>query len=172
MVALTASIFAAAAARAERPYLPVVGTPPLRFHLIDTNHLYLSMKSFPPEPKSTAASDIATNLTADATNLPDGQLQNSLGSSTNRNQSPINTQGVPAGKNNPETEGLMPDYLSSEGDLPTVTPQMISEYLKPERTQPAQQYKTGIVEFVPVEMQFAPPAAQSPGESRATYNSQ
>ncbi len=54
----------------------------------------------------------------------------------------------------------------------TVTPQMITEYLKPGQNQTQQTNQNGGVLFVPAEMQLAPASPGVSGASQATYKSQ
>jgi hypothetical protein len=58
---------------------------------------------------------------------------------------------------------------SSASDLLTVTPQMITEYLKPVQTETNRTDQPGAVIFVPAEMQFMPPTPSAATESHAIY---
>jgi hypothetical protein len=90
----------------------------------------------------------------------------------NTNQAPASPPTVAGEKNNSEIQGVSTNSSSSAGDLLTVTPQMITEYLKPDQKPADPADQKGAVQFVPAGMQFAPPPPSAPGESRATYKSQ
>jgi hypothetical protein len=166
--AIAAGVFAVGEARGESAYLPSVGSPPLRFQVFNTNRLFLSLKSFAPakvselETNLAAAAAIVTNMAATPVSPPNA----------NTNQAPASPPTVADGKNNSEIQGVSTNSSSSAGDLLTVTPQMITEYLKPDQKQADPADQKGAVHFVPEGMQFAPPPPSSPGESRATYKSQ
>jgi hypothetical protein len=80
------------------------------------------------------------------------------------------------GKNNAARPFNFSFAQAAASDLLAVTPQMISEYLKPDRNETNQLDAPGVVVFVPAQMQFAPTSTKTTatshaGESRATYNS-
>jgi hypothetical protein len=163
-------------------YLSVVGSPPLRFQVPSTNHLDFKLESFAQIPKPPETS----NATAEATEpMANTNAEENLAETSNAPS--VLAANPPAPKISPEilpaktNENVVvendsqnntdasPISSSSDADLPTVTPQMIAEYLRPppnERTG-----ATNNIMFVPVEMQFPPPT-RIEGQSRATYRVQ
>jgi len=155
-----------------RAYLPSVGLPPLRFQAVTTNHLVFDLKSFATAPKPAEITNAPTHqITAAAARAADVvAVSNPISSSLeNTNQAPVAPQSGTDAKDNSETPGISPISSSSASDLLTVTPQMITEYLKPVQNQAQPTNQAGTVVFVPTDMQFAPPAPKEPGESQATY---
>jgi hypothetical protein len=168
--------------RAGRAYLQVVGAPGLRFQPAMTNYFVFDPKMFSPviapaETVSNAVNELATarvpatNSTAISVPVPEAVT----------NVNPVATAPEIAAE--PKKDYLRPFNFSfssaSASDLLTVTPQMITQYLKPDVNETNQLDHPGAVVFVPAEMQFAPPptkiTAESRGiegnESRATYQS-
>ncbi|HEY1719412.1 MAG TPA: hypothetical protein VGH42_14125 [Verrucomicrobiae bacterium] len=175
--AIAAGIFAAHEARGERAYLPSVGSPPLRFQAVATNHLVFNLESFVMAAQSAEASNAVTQVAAPAANFTNiaaisRQIPAALANANLTNQVPVRPETAPGAKNNSEMPVISPNSPSSAGDLLTVTPQMITEYLKPAQNQTDQENQTNPTVFVPAEMQFAPPAPKVPGESQATYKTQ
>ena len=160
------------AACGERAYLPSVGVPSLRIQAATTNHLGFDLKSFlmPVKPAVPSNAVAQAAAPAAATNIP--VVFNPVSASPgNTNQAPFMPPAVTDAKNNSEPPDITPISPPSASDLLTVTPQMITEYLKPGQNQ-TQTNQTGAVIFVPAQLQFAPPAPNASGESRATYKTQ
>jgi hypothetical protein len=174
LCALATSIFAFHEARGERAYLPSVGSPPLRFQAFTTNHLVFNLESFVTPVKPAETSNAVTQIAANSTNnvAVSSQIPVALANANQTNQVPVEPETGAGEKNNSETPVFSPNVSSSASDLLTVTPQMITEYLKPAQTQTDQANQTNPVVFVPAELQFAPPAPKAPGESEATYKTQ
>jgi hypothetical protein len=168
--AVAASVFFVHETRGESAYLPSVGSPPLRFQVVSTNYFVFDSKPAAPAANPTKTSAVATTSatpTANHTNIT--EISNPISnSSANTNQTSAADE-----ENNSETPIIPITSSSSASDLLTVSPQMITEYLKPAQT--VTDTKTNQPEpviFVPVEMQFTPPAPKSSSESRATYKTQ
>ena len=66
----------------------------------------------------------------------------------------------------------LPGSSSSASDLLTVSPQMITQYLKPNQTGTNTLDQPGTSVFMPAGVQFQPPAPENAPESRAIYRSQ
>ena len=172
--AFASGIFAFHEARGERAYLPSVGSPPLRFQAVITNHLVFNLKSFAKTVKPAEASNAVPQIVANSTNnvAISRQIPAAVTNDSQTNQVPVKPETDDNEKNNSETPVFSPDASSSASDLLTVTPQMITEYLKPAQTETKQAAPTNPVVFVPAELQFAPPAPKASGESQATYKTQ
>lgn len=175
---IVAGLFFVREVSAARAYLRVVGPPPLRFQAMTTNDFVYDPKLFSLEPKlAETVSNAVNQIAATATNA-----DNSVAISpsvTNVNPVAVSPEiAADEGKNS------APHFnfnfaTASASDLLTVTPQMITQYLKPEANATNSLDRPGAVVFVPAEMQFSPPTkitAVSRGiegnESRATYQSQ
>jgi hypothetical protein len=173
ILAIVVGISAVHEAGGARAYLPTVGAPPLRFQSASTNHLVLDLKTFMTmlaerqAEASNALAQIAPPV-AIATNTPAVVSYPASISSADTNPASVVTEG----KNNSESPVIPPISPSSASDMLTVTPQMITEYLKPAQNQANQKDQKGAEVFVPAGTQFTPPAPKAPGESQATYKSQ
>jgi hypothetical protein len=172
--AIASGIILVHEARGERAYLPSVGSPPLRFQAFTTNHLVFNLESFVMPAKPAGTSNAVTQIAANFTKkiAVSSQTPVALANANQTNQVPLKPENGAGGKNNSETPVFSPNASSSASDLLTVTPQMITEYLKPAQTQTEQPNETNSAVFVPAELQFAPPAPKAPGESQATYKIQ
>jgi hypothetical protein len=173
--AIVAVAFADCEARGNQAYLSDVGSPPLRFEAVSTNHLVFDLKSLALMAKPAKTSDTASPPSVPAVNVTNVVTVTNLisSSSANTNQPAAMLQSASAGKNNSETPVISPNLSSSASDLLTVTPQMIAQYLQPSQKteEPAdRRNQPGNSVFVPVEMQFAPPAPAAPAKSQAVYN--
>ncbi|HEY5234495.1 MAG TPA: hypothetical protein VIK35_13275 [Verrucomicrobiae bacterium] len=124
--------------------------------------------------KLAETSNVVTQIAANSTNniAVSRQIPVAPANANQTNQVPVEPETGAGGKNNSETPVFSPDASSSASDLLTVTPQMITEYLKPAQTQTDQTTQTNSVVFVPAELEFAPPAPKASGESQATYKTQ
>ncbi len=168
--AVAGGLLAIHPARGARAYLPVVGPPSLRLQVITKNHLVFNLESFREPPKAAetntvahtvAPAAVATNIIAAPNPIP------IVAANTNQaNQVPAKPETVADAKNNPVPPFNFPNPSAAASDLLTVTPQMITEYLKPAQNAADQ---PGTVVFVPVEMQFTPPTPKTSGESQAIY---
>jgi len=177
ILAIAVGISAVHEAGGARAYLPTVGSPPLRFQSESTNHFVLDLKTFMSmlaERQAEASNALAQIAppAAIATNTPAVVSNPASVASANTNTAPVVPQGVTEGKNDSESPVIPPISPSSASDMLTVTPQMITEYLKPAQNQANQKDQKGAEIFVPAGTQFAPPAPKAPGESQATYKSQ
>ncbi len=174
LCALATGIVAFHEARGARAYLPSVGSPPLRFQAFTTNHLFFNLQSFEMTAQPAESSNVVTQIAANSTNNAaiSRQIPGALAKANQTNQVPVELETGTGEKNNSETPVFSPDASSSASDLLTITPQMITEYLKPAQSQTEQPIQTNPVVFVPAELQFAPPAQKAPGESQATYKTQ
>lgn len=177
ILAIAVGISAVHDAGGARAYLSAVGSPPLRFQSESTNHLVIDLKTFmtmlaeKQAESSNALVQIAPPV-AIAPNTPAMVSNPASISSANTNPAPVMPESVTEDKNNSESPVIPPISPSSASDMLTVTPQMITEYLKPAQNQANQKDQKGAEVFVPAGTQFAPPAPKAPGESQATYKSQ
>jgi hypothetical protein len=174
--AIVVGIFIVNPARGERAYLPAVGAPPLRFQAFTTNHLVFDLKSFVATAKPAeilnAAAPVA--MPANPTNLVAVSNQIPVSAAIINQENPIPAKPeIVADAKKSFTQRTDSEISSpAASDLLTVTPQMISEYLKPEQNEASRVEQPGPIMFVPPEMQFTPPAPKTSGESRAIYKSQ
>jgi hypothetical protein len=171
--AIVAGFFAVREANGERAYLPVVGSPPLRFQAITTNYLVFNLESFTQPPKPAAVSNAVAQIVApvaNATNLIENSSPIPVSLETNRVAARPET--VTDTKNDSVLPFNFANPSSSASDLLTVTPQMITEYLKPAQTETNRADQPGAVVFVPAELQFTPPTPNASAESRAIYKTQ
>jgi hypothetical protein len=171
--AIITGFFTVLEANGERAYLPIVGSPPLRFQAITTNHLVFNLESFAQPQKPAETSNAVTQIVApvaNATNLVESSSPASALSETN--QAAAKPETVADTKNSSVPPFNFASSPSSASDLLTVTPQMITEYLKPAQTETNRADQPGAVVFVPAEMQFTPPAPNASAESRAIYKVQ
>ncbi|MGC9941084.1 MAG: hypothetical protein ABSE48_04570 [Verrucomicrobiota bacterium] len=182
-------------AHALYAYLPMVGAPELRIEVTTTNsfnYLAFSNAFAALEAKTAEAISKATSMaTASATNTNNTNSSGAL-STTTTTASAMNNRAssVPSGANvymassptsapgwetDTEKDGPQPGNFafpsSSASDLLTVTPQMITQYLKPEANETNQLDRHGVVVFVPADMPFMPPTQKNVPESRAIYQS-
>ena len=123
---------------------------------------------------NSSTADLAAKPKATETNNVEVAKQISTPTVPMQN-APTTTAAVSSG-NNPPSQYYNSDFSSpAASDLLTVTPQMINEYLKPDRNRSgngANFDQPGAVVFVPAGIQFTPPVPKASGESRATYHSQ
>jgi hypothetical protein len=169
ILAIVVGIFAVHEAGGARAYLPAVGSPPLRFQAVDTNDTVLDFKSFIiMAAKKTEASNAVAQITPNFTAASNPVSVLPL----NTNPAPAMPQIVADVEKKSESPVITPISPPSASDLLTVTPQMITEYLKPAQNKADQKDQKGAEVFVPAGTQFAPPSPKVPGESQATYKSQ
>lgn len=175
-------------------YLPEIGSPPLRIQETTTNSFnYLAFSKAFPALEARAA-EALSNATSVAAATPASTNQNAnakelsisnaiaaaaaLASNVNKSanvyvaSSPANAmdEGTEMDKSGRQT----PNFAfpgSSASDLLTVTPQMITQYLKPDVNETNQLDRPGVVVFVPADMPFMPPGPKNAPESRAIYQS-
>jgi hypothetical protein len=157
-------------ARGENAYLRVVGAPPVRFQAMTTNNSWLAFKSSATVTKLAANSNVKKPTGTTSANITNSVVVFHSTASLATNQTSVLPETVTDEKNSPETPVFSPNSSSSASDLLTVTPQMITEYLKPAAREAAPGAETNqSMVFVPAEMQFTPPAPKASGESQATY---
>jgi hypothetical protein len=169
--AIIVGVFAVLEARGVGAYLPIVGSPPLRFQAVITNHFHFNLESFEATEESVETSNTVAQLDAPVTNAA-----NITAVSTPISFSSAKTNQISAAtdeENNSEMPVISPNSSSSASDLLTVTPQMITEYLQPAQKATGGAYRKNQSDtsvFVPFEMQFAPPMPGASAKSQAIYN--
>ena len=177
--AIAAVLFFAHAAQGERAYLPVVGSPPLRFMAINTNDFVFKAKfsdaTAKPVNTNSSAANAATLPAVQPTNNVEAARQ--IPAAIAEAQRPSEKMQPVEDENKNAAEGYNPDFSSpSASDMLTVTPQMINQYLRPGRYRGGNGTnefdQPGAVVFVPAQMQFTPPAPKNSAESQAIYRSQ
>ncbi len=151
-------------AQAGRAYLATVGAPPLRFQTVMTNYFVFNPKLFAPTNLVATTSNVVNQ--ADATNEVAIITPQPMASET------ITAVSQPAAI---EPQFPLRRYnfnfaAASASDLLTVTPQMITPYLRPDVNPTNALDRPGAIVFVPAQMQFTPPPSTA-GESRTTYSS-
>ena len=136
MVATIAGLLDVHHARCERAYLPSVGSPPLRIQAVTTNRLVFNLENFAQPPKPEEASNAVVQMVVPAAN-PTNLVENSslISVSSETNQSAVKPETAADAKNNSVPPYNFTNPSSSASDLLTVTPQMITEYLKPVQTE-------------------------------------
>jgi hypothetical protein len=153
-LAMVIGLFATEAKSSNTPYLKLVGPPPLRFEVITPNSpLFIAELALPKPNNDNAVEETATNnLAADG-----NETKPAVGSTE------ANMDGILGG---PAKNAVNPANAAS--DMLNITPQMITEYLKPDRSEApeAGQFQPGQSILVPAELGFVPPM---PGGSRAIY---
>ena len=161
----------------DSAYLPSVGSPSLRFQVVTTNHWVFTpnLPALKVKPMETSNVVMQTKLPESSTSTDDTNVAKTI----NQISMPVKTNEVVARLETATNENSniiqSPNFgvsSSTAGDLLTVTPQMIANYLKPAQNEADQGYRQGSVTFVPPEMQFIPPVPKAPAESRATYKTQ
>jgi hypothetical protein len=185
MAVLLAAVSFAHAARAISPYLPFTGMPPLRFEVLTTNSFnYLAFSQQLPalEAKLANASSNALLAANSDTKVNTNSLANSspvavpvVSSKTGANSPDVyisTSQGNASDQEKNSSQPLNFAFPSpSASDLLTVTPQMLTQYLRPEQNETNQVDQPGAVVFVPADLPFMPPTQASSPESRAVYQS-
>jgi hypothetical protein len=172
---IAAAAFFIRPAQAARAYLPTVGSPPLRFQAVTTNYFVFNPKLFQPATNLVATvSNVVNQATAtnDVAVAPPPATNETLTASSQPAAPDYNQNYAPG----PFRRFNFNFSTASASDLLTVTPQMITPYLKPDANVTNALDHPGAVVFVPAEMQFMPPPTtvtteSHPGESRATYRS-
>jgi len=174
--AVVAAFSFACEAAAKSAYLPVVGVPPLRIEVVTTNEFnYLAFN----EAFSAARTNLATapTINTDNSSATSPSIPKTIAATANNNPAAANvliTAGSETGDDG-EKDGRQPNNFafpsSTASDLLTVTPQMITQYLKPEANETNQLDRPGVVVFVPADMPFMPPTQKTVPESRAIYQS-
>lgn len=172
-------------------YLPMVGAPDLRLETVTTNsfnYLAFSQKWSALEAKTALALSNATALAAAPvanTNNTDGSAAfSSVATSpsgtnirTGDNPSAANVYATTSRDDMTDTEkdARQPANFAfpapTASDLLTVTPQMITQYLRPGENETNKLDRPGVVVFVPADMPFMPPTVKTTSESRAIYQS-
>jgi hypothetical protein len=136
------------------PYLNLIGPPPLRFEVIATNNPVFEKELALPMPKDdNAPADISP------TNTPSAPAQSSSNGVSGAQSPKVFLSD--AAKNAKRPVNPANNLLSTE-------PQMINQYLQPDRNADANAYQPGDTIFVPAELGFVPPM---PVENRAIYQS-
>jgi hypothetical protein len=178
-------------AQATYAYLPTVGTPALRMEGVTTNSfnfLAFSRALSALEAKTAETVSNAANLaTAAAANTNKVNNSGAISSTTPASAAPVTGTGnspfsannpadihleaVSGGANNSQRPYNFAFPPSTASDLLTVTPQMITQYLKPDSNETNQLDRPGVVVFVPADMPFMPPTSKTAPESRAIYQS-
>ncbi|MGA2867994.1 MAG: hypothetical protein ABSF34_02370 [Verrucomicrobiota bacterium] len=174
--AVVAAFSFAREAPAKFAYLPGVGVPPLRIEVVTTNEFnYLAFS----EALSAVRTNLATAPTINTVNSDNSSATSPSIPKTIANNSPaaanILITTSPETGDDGEKDGRQPNNFafpsSTASDLLTVTPQMITQYLKPEANETNQLDRPGVVVFVPADMPFMPPTQKTVPESRAIYQS-
>lgn len=136
-----------------KPYLPLLGPSPLRFEVAVAESPLILAELTLPKPK--ASEPIPLPKTPPAGNGTASAVVNVAGG-------PMGIFGGPA--NNAEGP------LNPASDMLNVSPQMIAQYLKPNRSEPPpaapSQFQPGQSILVPAELGFVPPM---PGGNRQIY---
>jgi hypothetical protein len=149
----------------SEPYLQLVGPPPLRFEAITTPDPLFMEELKLPQPATPTPPDAAPPLTT-STNAQSSSTQPTGPTDVSAGKNPLGNFGD-AAKN-------AENFPNPASDLLSITPQMITEYLKPNRNDGASdesgRYQPGQVVLVPAELGFVPPMPG--GESRAIYRNQ
>ena len=161
-------------------YLPAVGVPPLRFESVTTNVFEYSQFILELANKSRTIPDVqaSTNLTATSgsgTNQPAAVAHPVAPRPTATVNEPGpqgNTEENLAGaESRPVTLEKFNFPPSTASDLLTVTPQMITQYLRPGPPGTNELDRPGVVVFVPADLPFTPPPPGNSSENRANYHS-
>ena len=165
-------------------YLSVVGPPPLRVSVATTNLYVFDPSVFAPKIKlsetnseAPAIAAAASTNTANVAQAP-APVPVVIASPPFPNPSPVIVQPMVVGQKNPPQNFNFGYPTPSASDLLPVPPQMITDYLKPDRADRNGTGNTnsldqpGAVVLLPAELQFTPPAPQNAPESRAVYRSQ
>ena len=159
LLALSVSSATALAGRSDA-YLPATGPAPLRFEVA-------MVRSFTFPKLKPADISTKTNVT-EKTQSASASTEKSSAAAPSDPAQEIN----PLPQTNPIGESVLPigqrssDPSSAAGDT-LITPQILTEYLKPNLGA-----TNGPSASVLVPFNFTPPTAKSPGESRATYKVQ
>jgi hypothetical protein len=179
---MLAEFFCVHAQAASRAYLPATGVPPLRFQIVTSNYFVFDPKLFPPQPKPSEIDSNAVNTLAASTNPTHSTAISQPVASSPANAGPllVGAETSPDERKDAVSHFKFDFSSAAASDLLTVTPQMITQYLKPDSAETNRLDRPGAVVFVPAEMQFTPPntkiTAESCGtmgnESRATYQTQ
>jgi hypothetical protein len=175
--AVVAAFSFAHEAAARFAYLPLVGVPPMRIEVVTTNEFnYLAFS----EALSAASTNLTTapiittdNSSATSPSIPKTIANNNPADNPAAANVLISTSSETG--DDGEKDGRQPVNFafpsSTASDLLTVTPQMITQYLKPEANETNQLDRPGVVVFVPADMPFMPPTQKTVPESRAIYQS-
>ena len=171
--AVVAAFSFAREAPAKFAYLPVVGVPPLRIEVVTTNEFnYLAFN----EAFSAARTNLATApaINTDNSSATSPSIPKTIANNNPAAANVLITTSSETGDDG-EKDGRQPVNFafpsSTASDLLTVTPQMITQYLKPEGNETNQLDRPGVVVFVPADMPFMPPTQKTVPESRAIYQS-
>jgi hypothetical protein len=169
--AVVAAFSFAREAPAKFAYLPVVGVPPLRIEVVTTNEFnYLAFnEAFSATRTNPATAPNTDNSSATSPSIPRTTANNNPAAAN------VLISTSPETGDDGEKDGRQPVNFafpsSTASDLLTVTPQMITQYLKPEANGTNQLDRPGVVVFVPADMPFMPPTQKTVPESRAIYQS-
>jgi hypothetical protein len=153
VLALCVSSVTALAARSAA-YLPAIGPTPLRFEIVRARSF-----AFPAKKKSDSSEKVQPTIsipTNASTSAPIEVEQSAV--------TPVAQQTNPIGEPVPPLDN---DASAPTSEMPMVTPQMLTEYLRP-----TPGVTNGPSTSVVVPFSFNPPSAKSPGESHATYKVQ
>ena len=180
LCALAALLMGTLAAPAVVAYLPAVGAPPLRFESVTTNVFNYSqfLKELANESRTNPAVQARTNLTAafaGGTNQP-AMVAQPVASRPTATVNEAGPQGndeenVAGAESQPIPREKFDFPTSTASDLLTVTPQMITQYLKPGPISTNELDRPGVVVFVPADLPFTPPPPGNSTENRAHYHS-
>jgi hypothetical protein len=157
-------------------YLPIVGPPPLRFELFTTNifnysQFKLDLANRSPIKPAPQASTNSPSTVSQAITSPPTPLANTPTVASAAGPSGNSEENVAGGENRPTPRENFNFPSSTASDLLTVTPQMIAQYLKPDRTATNALDRPGAVVFVPADLPFTPPTPKGNSESQANYHS-
>lgn len=174
--AIAALFFGVLPASAIVAYLPIVGPPPLRFELFTTNIFNYSQfkldsanrSSTKPPPQTSTNSQPAVSQAMTSPPSPVAGTPTAASAAAPSN----NSEEIVAGAQNPPSARENFNFPpSTASDLLTVTPQMIAQYLTPDRTGTNALDRPGAVVFVPADLPFTPPTPKGSSESQANYHS-
>ncbi len=157
---LAIGLFAPQAKSSDTPYLKLVGPTPLRFEVVIPNTPLFIKELALPKPNNRDAQEAATTNKAAADK--DGSKQAAGSAEGDAAENSWGSFGGPeknAGNGANAASGML-----------NITPRMITEYLKPDRSEDpnagAGSFQPGQSILVPAELGFVPPM---PGGSRAIY---
>ncbi len=178
-------------------YLPMIGAPEIRMQVVTTNsfnYLAFSQNYSALQAKMAEALSNATELAASAENTNNSNGSKPISASAEANSNSKAGAGNVAGggvngaagantyistspepMSDDEKNGQPPSNFafpsSTASDLLTVTPQMLTQYLRPDSNETNHLDRPGVVVFVPADMPFMPPTQKATPESRAIYQS-
>ena len=175
-------------------YLPMTGAPEIRMQEVMTNsfsYMAFSQSYAALQAKTAEALSNATELATAARNTNNSSGSAAISASAGANSNSKTGAGTGAGSGgagastylSTSPEAMTDDEKnnrqpanfafpsSTASDLLTVTPQMLTQYLRPDSNETNHLDRPGVVVFVPADMPFMPPTPKAAPESRAIYQS-